>query len=286
MSKFRPGTTFASACNTVTQAVNILGQLECGARYFDIRPVISAGQYLTGHYTRIDAINSWQGANGESIQEIVENINAYMAANDELIILNLSHDLDTDLGNSSYAPFTQQQWNDLLTLLLEGLHNLFVCDITTHPDLTQLTLQYFIGSGRAAVVVIVDPSRTGIRLDSYVGQGFYPSSFFPIYNEYSDTNMLDRMVSDQLKKMRAQRTSPDTPCFLLSWTLTQDAVQAMACTTKLAPSIMDLAHKANAGLHDRLLPACNALCFPNILCVDDIDPSLDMSGLAIHINSL
>lgn len=240
----------------------------------------------TKHYTKVDSINSWQGGNGESIRSIIDGINAYTTDHAELIVLNLAHDLDTDLGNSSYAPFSQQQWNDLLTLMLEGLRDLFVCDLGSIADLTSLPLKSFIGGEHAAVVIIIDPSRNDISMGSYVGQGFCPASVFPVYNEYSNTNMLDRMTTDQLEKMTAQRTSLNAPCFLLSWTLTQDKLQQLTCIPGLSPSILDLAHRANAVLRDRLLPACSARCFPNILYVDGIDASLDLPGLATEINLL
>ena len=46
------GTIKALEHNTLTQSKSIHEQLNCGARYFDIRPVIgNGGKYLTGHYT-------------------------------------------------------------------------------------------------------------------------------------------------------------------------------------------------------------------------------------------
>ncbi|HEY7767962.1 MAG TPA: hypothetical protein VIB55_07250, partial [Longimicrobium sp.] len=84
MSVYTSGTAFATRCNTLTQTSGILGQLQFGVRYFDIRPVISAGQYLTGHYGNIGQINSWQGANGQSIASIISDVNAFTGANQEL----------------------------------------------------------------------------------------------------------------------------------------------------------------------------------------------------------
>jgi len=164
MSAYNSGTAFTHSCDTVTQTTGILGQLQYGSRYFDIRPVISGGQFMTGHYTDVTQLNSWQGANGQSIQSIIDDVNNYTASNSELVVLYLSHDLNTDLGNSSYAPLTQQEWNTLLTLLQEGINNLFV---TSASDLTTLTLNTFIGNNKAAVVVVVDPSGTGISLGNY-----------------------------------------------------------------------------------------------------------------------
>jgi len=289
MSTIASGTLFSDSCNTQTQTSGILGQLQSGSRYFDIRPVISGGQYLTGHYSDIGSgsTNSWQGGNGQSIQSIISDINTFTADNEELIILNLSADLDTDLGNGSYASFTQDQWNTLLSMMQQGIGNLFLSSASGLLDLTTLSLDSYIGNGNAAVVVIVSPSGSGISLGSYANQGFYPATSFPSYNVYSDTNNLNQMISDQLSKMQAQRTNPNSVFFVLSWTLTQDSVQAAACplTGGSSTSILDLANTADAQL-SQILPACNSQCYPNVIYIDNIQSSLNIAALAMQINEV
>jgi len=286
MSLFKPGTLFARPCNTCTQKLSIYQQLEAGVRYFDIRPVISGGEFMTGHYSKFGIINSWQGANGQSIQSVIDDVNKFSSENNELIILHLSHDLDTDVGNSSYSDFTPYQWNDLLVQLLEGLQRLY---FTPDEDLTKIPLNSFIGNGRAAVVVVVEPSsESAVPLSQYRQQGFYPVTAFPIYNKYSNTKILDSMIADQLEKLKEQRSGADSPCFLLSWTLTQDTLGALTCGSFFSqtPSIIQLASEANAVLETRLMPACTPECFPNILFVDAVDGSLGLPSLAMRINSL
>ncbi|GCA81799.1 hypothetical protein [Microcystis aeruginosa] len=282
MSTLSSGTAFAFPCNTITQTTGILGQLQAGARYFDIRPVISAGQYFTGHYGHIDQINSWQGANGQSIGSIINDINTYTATNKELVILYLSHDLNTDLGNNSYASFTQSEW-DALFAQLRGINNLFVAQPTT-VDLTTLTLNTFIGGNSAAVIVIVEPSSSGISLANYANKGFYLVNNFPVYNNYSDTNDLNQMISDQLSKMKAQRPNPSASYFLLSWTLTQNNTEASTCQFGTASSILDLANTANPKLYSQLLNACSDQCYPNIIYCDNIQSS-DIAALAMAVNN-
>ena len=286
MSTVASGTLFSDSCNTQTQTTGILGQLQAGSRYFDIRPVISGGQYLTGHYSDIGSgsTNTWQGGNGQSIASIISDINSFTASNGELIILNLSADLDTDLGNGSYAAFTQAQWNALLSILQGGISNLFVYSAS---DLSTLPLNTYIGNGNAAVVVIVSPAASGISLGSYANQGFYPAANFPSYNVYSDTNDLNTMTSDQISKLQAQRTNPNSVFFLLSWTLTQDSLQAAACpiTGGSSTSILDLANTANAQL-SQILPACTSQSYPNVIYIDNIQSSLNVASIAMQINQL
>lgn len=284
MGVYSSGTPFASPCNTVTQTTKILGQLELGARYFDIRPVVSAGEFYTGHYTEIDVLGlkSWQGANGQSIASVIDDVNEYTRNNSELIILHLSHDLDTDVGNSKYSALSQAQWNRLLTRMNDGLKYLKVVE---GDDLTRITLNDYIASGDPAVIVIVEPSDREINIDSFLKTGCYPVSKFPVYNVYANTSDLEKMAADQLAKLREEKPTADAAYFLLSWTLTQSSTQVATCATGLGKSIVDLAKDANAVLSRKLLPACTTSCFPNIVYVDAIDQNVDLVSLVMKINN-
>jgi len=284
MGTFVPGTAFAAPCNTVTQTSLLLGQLQLGARYFDIRPVIHAGQFYTGHYTELNiaGIGTWQGANGQSMASVISDINAFTHDNPELIILYLSHDLDTDVGNSQYAAFSQTQWDSLLTQMQENINHL---KVVTASDLSQLTLNDYIGNEKAAVIVVVDSSDSNIDIGTFAKQGFYTPSQYAVYNEYSDTNNLNQMATDQLAKMQTQRPSADAPLFLLSWTLTQSTAQAATCGIGLSKSIISLAGQANSILAEKLLPTCNANCFPNIIYIDNITAGVNVADIAMNINA-
>lgn len=299
MSIYTSGTAFAHACNSLTQTTGILGQLQYGARYFDIRPVISAGQYYTGHYSDL---GSWQGANGQSLDAIIADINTYTATHPELIILNLSHDLNTDVGSFSYRPFTQPEW-DALFAKLQTLSGLFVSAAT---DLSTLPLQDFIYPSyaqpvvgpspdqlltgpppadkrparmpQAAVVVIVEP--TGITLPP----GFYPYTAFDVYNHYAEKNDVTKMAADQFSKLQQQRPTPTAPPFLLSWTLTQNGVQASTCSSGASNSILTLASIADPQLYVQLPGACTPQCYPNILYLDALHDAAP-AALARAINT-
>jgi hypothetical protein len=273
MGVFRKGTAFSTAANTQTQRLTLGDQLRAGSRYFDLRPVISGGVYKAGHYSYIDALKSWQGGNGQTITEIIQQINAFTASNKELIILNLSHDYNTDLGNDSYRSFTQAEW-DALFEQLAGLASLWVApgDPTT-IDLTTIKLNNFIGGGRAAVVIIVEPS--GIALGRWAMRGFYKYSQLNVYNDYSNTNNADTMSQDQLSKMALQK--PQGTYFLLSWTLTQGADQVI-----VGPSILSLANRANQLLYLKLMQGSTTKVFPNILYVDAFTSQVTALAMALN----
>ena len=108
MGVFHNGTTFFTAANTRTQLLTLGDQLQAVRGYFDLRPVISGGVYKAGHYSYIGALESWQGGNGRTIAKIIQQINAFRALNEELIIVYFGHDYNTDVGNDSYGSSPRQ----------------------------------------------------------------------------------------------------------------------------------------------------------------------------------
>ncbi|MEO0434047.1 MAG: hypothetical protein AAF151_20380 [Cyanobacteria bacterium J06656_5] len=298
MSSRNGGTEFGTECRTLTQSKNVYEQLLLGARYFDIRPVISGGKYKTGHYSRFklkDLENSEstleriggflgrvitdvvggptetsQGANGQSIQDIIANLNEFTAPDNrsELLILHLSHSLNTDVGNSSYRQFDLGEWKDLFKEL-EKINYLYVVpNNSTGVALTDITLFDFFNDHRSKVIILVDDTVPSALMDEYQGKGFYYDTSFKIYNEYAGTESVDVMVNDQLKKM--EEKAADT-YFFLSWTLTQQSFDSDCVVT--------LADRANAKLKENLPiegkiqvldKEISSQLFPNIIYMDNI----------------
>ena len=263
----------AHNCNVLTQHISIGSQLLAGSRYFDIRPVIRDGTYYTGHYSQQVVrngpieIRTLLGATGQAMQEIIDQINFFTASNHELIIIRLSHDMNTARGSRSDVAFTQAEWNGVMSLL-SGTNHRFVALNPTTVDLTMLPLEQFIGQNKAAVIFIVRPTNTNISLGNFVHAGFYKYSQLDAYNVYSKTNNKDEMTRDQIEKMRTVRITPDSQYFLLSWTLTQDKNQATRCSGGQAPSILELAAKANPELYKQIISVCTSQSYPNILYLD------------------
>jgi len=277
MSVITGRTALVEPATVLTQTNDIGTQLALGARYFDVRPVIAAGAFKTGHYSQIGVLG-WQGGDGQTIQDIIRQVNEFTATNKELIILNLSHDLNTDVGRN-YRPFHQDEWHRLFEVLT-GITDLFVAENPSTVDLSLLTLTQFIGGGRAAVVAIVQSTDPNIQFKDYANRGFYKYSQFDVYNVYANTDDVNDMVSDQIDKMRAQRVAPDSPPFLLSWTLTQRAEDVLT-----GGSIIELSKKAKPALFTKLLPACSRQTYPNILYLDDWISS-NITALAVAINDM
>ncbi|XP_064477348.1 uncharacterized protein LOC135391152 [Ornithodoros turicata] len=263
MSLRSSGTMFGEECNTVTQSKSVKQQLELGVRYLDIRPVISGGKYYTGHYTRVDAINSWQGASGVSIEDIVNDINDFTSSRNELIIVKLWHSLNTDVGNSSYRKFDKSEWDGLFDQLI----NLKSRVIGNYDDVTKLKIGELI-SERSSVVIVSENNDVG----KWKSEGVYPASALLVYDKYADTDSLDRMADDQIQKLR--RESSGEKLFLLSWTLTQSAVDAVSCGSSDVwsdiGSIIFLADHANKALSERIYPEIVRGHYPNVIYLDNV----------------
>ena len=259
MSQLNGNTLLANGQDTLTQYSDISGQLAAGFRYFDIRPVIHDGALYTGHYSDIEG--SWQGANGQSIASVIEEVNTFLTSNHELVILDLSHAYDTDSG---YPPLTQTQTNALMQQLLSLQYRFSAPAATT--DLSNLPLQDFIAAGPAVLIIFDDPSTLSPgAFSQQTFAGFYNNTQLSVYNSYANTPDVDTMVADQLGKMASQRSSPDSGLFLLSWTL-----------TTLDPR--DAAPSAHAALFQRLWPALSKRSFPNFIMLDAIGYSDNLNN--------
>lgn len=285
MSTYGAHTAFAKRCNTITQTKSIAGQLAQGARFFDIRLVISGGAYYSGHYSYLNPILGTQGANGQSIGDIVNQVNQFLEGASELVILKFSGDMNTDVGEPDYRPFTQQEWDGFFRFLDERLKYRYVNPGVN--DLTTLKVGQFIGESKPfkpAVLPVIAPRDSGIRIpEAYLKTGFYPNSAFPLYDDYANKTQVDQMAADQIQKMKEHRPSPNSECFLLSWTLTQNTDAAVNCLEEAGPdSVLWLANQANPTIYDKLWGALTPQTYPNVLYTDNVDSTLNLE-LALAI---
>jgi hypothetical protein len=300
MSTFKPGSIGAHFANTQTQYLDFYQQLMAGSRFFDLRPVLAGGQWVSGHYSalRNDIEDIWVGGNGQSIVEIVRQVNDFTSQYKELVIINLSHTLDTD---NKYKDLSQDQWNNLFDTL-KGINNRYTVTNPGNTDFTSKVLGEFI-TDRASVFIFVQLPN-GISLGNYVNQGFYSTANFPYYDPYSDTNNRDNMKSDQLTKLKQNRNivSDDgarkDKFHVLSWIMTQQPEDVLI----FERAIMNLAVDVFDDLISEAWNAFTPESFPNVLFVDALgirDKSVvfpydkprsvpvnnDIAALAIAINN-
>ena len=272
MSVSHSPTAFASSSLVLTQTKSIRDQLTAGARYFDIRPIIGGGDYFTGHYSHITEINSYQGARGQSIQDVVNQLNDFTSKySGELIILSLSHSFNTDLGNNSYRPLNTVEWNRLIQRL-KGINHLFISQ-DSRVDLTTIQMKKFFEKGASVVVVVIEKNGQ-LQLKDDAGKGFFifPDNY-QIFDDYADKYDINEMMRDQFGKM-CQPANHANKLFLLSW----------ICTPKsIGDSVLVKAYEANQSLCE-IFPNSTRQLFPNIILTDRFE-STNETSIAIAINN-
>ncbi len=277
MSEYSSGTAFTGKCNTLCQYHGVLDQLKLGVRYFDIRPALHNGKYATNHYTKIESkgVVSWQGAIGQSMESIIDDLNSFTEKTSELIIINLSHSLNTDLEQSSIRKFTSDKWMELMHKL-QRINNLYQIPFDSSIDLANIPLNEFLLSG-SAVVLIMDELDS---LGEFEGKGFFLKDNLNVYDKYANSNDVLVMAGDQLGKLEKESSER---YFLLSWTLTQNNTQATSCFSGLAASIEDLALQANQRLPSLLFPSISSSAIPNVIYLDFID-NQDVTTISLALS--
>jgi len=265
MSSYSPGTVGANFENTQAQYLDLYNQLLYGSRYFDLRPVISNGQFVSGHYSELEGV--WLGGNGRSIADIINDINKFTAQYHELVIINLSHTLNTDSPDSDYTDLTQAEWNKLFDQL-KGLNNRILDPKPGNTDYTTKVLNDFIADSPSVLIIAQLPN--GISLGPYATQGFFSAANFPVFDSYSNSNNAGTMEADQLAKLKANRNvvadagARKDGFHLLSWTLTQQAEDVL----NFDKAIMNLGASVYDDLFDKAFNAFTPESFPNVLYVD------------------
>jgi hypothetical protein len=242
-----------STCNTKTQNLSILGQLLAGSRYFDIRPTIVGGEMFTGHYS-LQPVLGALGCNGQSIAEVLDDVVAYLRRGGrDLVILKFSHYLDRD---SATDGFDEAQMTRLLDQVTGALEPWLYDEAVPRGGLQSVTLRSYIGSG-GKVLAVFDRLSATLK-GRYRGVYSYADKGRPgdlvVFDQFSNSNDVDKMMSDQLDKL-TNPANHGANLFLLSWTLTQSKGQATGCVTGFGSPILDLAKVADAALWPGLVAA-------------------------------
>ena len=251
----------ASACNTQTQHLSMLQQLEAGIRVFDVRPSRVGGEYFTHHTTECGGF----GCEGDSMKSLLAQTRSFLDAHAELVILQLGHYCNTSSTDEA-----------LVELVASTLGERLYVDSAPQPvGLIQRDLRAVIppeaGTGKVIVTWGGLASNEELR-----AQGRFASSALPTEGGWSNKQHLDDLIEDQLERY-AKFESDGSALFELSWTLTMDTDLAIACWTEEDPrTIESMAAETNGALAatlDTLIEAgaIHKGRIPNILSVDHAD---------------
>ena len=210
---------------SLTQNLDIAGQLNLGARYFDLRPTFYQNDFYTYH-----------GLVGPSFADILGQIKDFLGTvSRELVILDVSH----------FANFQNEQHAQFISLIQETIGDLLFGE--TGADLLATTLGQYVANGPRALLIYED---------AYIVQhpqaGFWPA--LSLYNNYANTPDFSIMQADQLGKLQAHSGNAQE-MFLLSWTLTpnnntilEDVLKRIATFGQDRGSLYKLCQTANPKL--------------------------------------
>ncbi|KAJ9615453.1 hypothetical protein H2200_001528 [Cladophialophora chaetospira] len=278
MSKVQFSSFGSMASNTKTQESDILGQLNAGARYLDIRPVYVKSDYYTGHYSKVDG--DWRGSAGQSIKEAISDIRTFTSSNAELVIVYLSHTLD--LSNDG-DPFDDDAWNEVLVRFRNGLKSaLWAVDTT--DALTTIPISKFISCGPAVVIVVDERDKAYLDSKHFTGRGFFPRSAFPKYDSYANSDNLDKIREDQYSKLQDfGKTHDKDQIFLLSWTASlqgaENADPLDHITARANVLNNHLAEFKGQAPYNSPLLWRSGKGKPNIIMIDNIKPDKHLVAL-------
>ncbi len=247
--------------STQTQAVGIGQQLEYGSRYFDLRIDFDHGELVTYHRT-----NRW-GCNGQSLISILDQTRDFLSDNpSEAAIFKL-----TDIRN--YGSHHAAETEELIDALLAGYADVLYTD--DNPDVNLASLELDLVRGKLIVTM-----NYGGHTDTAAGRFKYiegtkatTGNNLTVYDRYADTRDYEQMAQNQLAKWEEYGGEGMGYLFLLSWTLTPDALKG--------DSVKALANEANGHLPDFLHEqiSLHKLGKPNIVFLDFIDGIITQSIL-------
>lgn len=158
------------------------------------------------------------------------------------MILNISHDLNTDVGFDKYRSFDEGEWMRLLKQLL-SIRDLCTCNKDLlNPNLDSRKTIGEITAERSAVVVRLDEDlacKACQKLSEEDRKKFCLAEDMPIFDRYTGTDDFGKMASDQLKKLHENGGNPNK-LFLLSWTLTQSVSGAIFSTVAAKKNLFSI----------------------------------------------
>ena len=294
MWKLPWSTNGASEATVITQRKTILDQLNLGVRWFDIRPVYHKGQWVCGHYTWADKLSSWQGGEGEGIDEMVVGINAFTDRHSELIVLDVSHvysirdvpPADLFRKDDFQAP-TATQWSNLH----KKLQNLSSRCGLPSGNLTAKMLKEFIGpsgitnSTLSAVLVLFEEAKDNagrvISVPSgHLTHGMYlKKDVWPF--ESSDWD--PKKDSQRLQAFRNQASQSDAKPYCYAGYHSMSDGQAIDATARVGETVVELSDDSMAKLFTELFPACTETLYPAALMADGVRLP-DLTALCLALN--
>lgn len=278
---------YANKKVTKTQDKSMLQMLNTGTRYFDLRPIVNKqGNMYLGHFSWIGKdIESWrrkytlrnEGCFGYSVDQTLDDVKTFVSnsspTNREIVILKFSHFMNFKDYDNKDSHFDQKNFDQLEAKIISKLNGYLVIG---KRDIVKIPIRDLTSNGPKVIVTFDASGYDGSK-------GIYAESSLNLYDKYSHTNDLDRMKADQLHKLGEYSSST---YFLLSWTLTQNQDQAIACMIPIpglgCKTIEELAASANQDLGEAQNRCIETMKYPNVLYTDFISDSVTRTAITLN----
>lgn len=113
MSSLTSHTEHSTIENTITQKLDIKGQLELGIRWFDIRPMRKDdGTWWCGHFGHTGV--GWQGGTGQPMRDVMNQACEFVKQNSEFVVLRLTHLHEVSTGKQIQDHTVQEELLDFV----------------------------------------------------------------------------------------------------------------------------------------------------------------------------
>ncbi|KAG5974659.1 hypothetical protein E4U55_008098 [Claviceps digitariae] len=266
--------------NTLTQSQSLYHQLhEGGIRVLDYRPLLLGKRFHAAHGALIG--HEYHGMVGASLADMIADFNNFTQQYPgELFIWDI-HEGDARNGDHHFKPLTDQD----LQLLYQELQTIqWRASVPDHKDITHRPLNSFISPkgremGQSSVLIRVPTSWARRRGFPGPKHGFVSGTSLPLTSRWSNTNHLNNLVVDQLKRLYEARSSRKSHMHNMDWVLTLSDLQAAFPVA----SITDMSRGAWRALYGRLWRALSDTTYPNMLSLDDIHGS-SLKAMAMTVN--
>lgn len=276
MSVYGPHTGLVTEENTVTQDLSVYHQLVAGIRWFDLRPVWASGEFKLGHYSNVGPADDTFGAEGESIDGLIQAVNNFTALPDhnELIILAFAGSYETRNCTCRFVALNTTRYAALMTQL-QQINHLFVAppDVV---DLTALPLASFVANGPAVIVYFGEGQPRG---EAAIFDNMYSAEYFHMTGGYANTPYVTTMMPNQTTQLISNRREPGSMSFAMWWTLT---------ALPVGDSVKFLASIAFTYLYQNIWTtlAENPGVYPSVLIIDNVQPDGGLVALTLAINKV
>ena len=261
---YRPGVTEKSN----TQSLDIGGQLQAGARYFDLRVCASGSELWTNHGPSY----------GGKLDDILDDVKKFLASGSKEVVFLKFRSVDDPYDAIRYPDRDRKGTVDLVKSKLKGL--LYTADAT--PHFAKQKLSDLAGdSGR--VVAVFNSQYDGHHAPKdgifpYIDYGNEDTgeeiaaknhNNLGVYDAYSHQSEFSVMQKDQHAKWAAHGGYGKDYLFLLSWTLTGSTDNILDLDLLSATANPQMPRALHTIAAERLPEG-----LPNIVYIDQVDPYL------------